>query len=546
MVHKQKKPTILKNKFIAVAAFLIMPASFFAQTVEDDFEGNGTINAWFGDDCQIDDSFANPFAQAGNTSATVLKYGDVGGTYANVRFDVNSNFDLSANHTFTVKIYVPSSSLTGSQTNQLSLKLQDGTLGEPWSTQSEIIKPIVLDQWQTVSFNFLTDNFINLDGNSPAPTSRTDFNRVLLQVNGENNNDLVKAYIDDFSYDGTIAPPAPEVVYDQLVWADEFDVNGAVDDSKWFHQTQLPNGTGWYNNELQHYTNRIENSFVEDGFLTIMAKKETFTDQGQTKEYTSARLNSKFAFTYGRVEARAKLPFGLGTWPAIWTLGKNIQEPGGYWTNQFGTTGWPACGEIDIMEHWGYNQDFVQSALHTPSSSGATINHGGIMANDVSNTFHVYELVWTPEKMDFSIDGYVYYTYAPSPKNMDNWPYIADQYLLLNVAMQGEVVAGFTESPMVLDYIRVYQADTTLGVSSVDENQISLYPNPVSDYLNVNLPQAMKGAEICVFNLIGQQMIVETNQNNQQTLDVSSFDAGTYFIMAKLNGKSFTQKFVKL
>jgi hypothetical protein len=148
--------------------------------------------------------------------------------------------------------------------------------------------------------------------------------------------------------------------------------------------------------------------------------------------------------------------------------------------------------------------------------------------------------------MDFSIDGYVYYTYAPSPKNMDNWPFIADQYLLLNVAMQGDVAAGFTESPMVLDYIRVYQGDTTLGVASVEENQINLYPNPVSDYLNVNLPQAMKGAAISVFNLMGQQMIVETNQNNQQTLDVSSFDAGTYFITAKFNGKSITQKFVKL
>ena len=139
-----------------------------------------------------------------------------------------------------------------------------------------------------------------------------------------------------------------------LIWADEFNTNGSVNQEKWFQQTQLPNGYSWYNNELQHYTDEIENAYVSNGTLKIVAIKENYTDQGHTKPYTSARLNSKFAFTYGKVEVRAKLPTGQGTWPAIWTLGKNITEPGSYWTNQgFGTTGWPYCGEIDIMEHWG-------------------------------------------------------------------------------------------------------------------------------------------------------------------------------------------------
>ena len=125
----------------------------------------------------------------------------------------------------------------------------------------------------------------------------------------------------------------------------------------------------------------------------MVAKKENFTDQGQTKQYTSARLNSKFAFTNGRVEVRAKLPTGVGTWPAIWMLGKNINENGAYRQSQgFGTTPWPACGEIDIMEHWGNNQNYIQSALHTPSSFGGTINHGGIMASNVSTTFHEYAM----------------------------------------------------------------------------------------------------------------------------------------------------------
>ena len=110
----------------------------------------------------------------------------------------------------------------------------------------------------------------------------------------------------------------------------------------------------------------------------IIAKKETFTDQNITKEYTSARLNAKFAFTYGRVEVRAKLPKGIGTWPAIWMLSKNINEDGGYWDTQgYGSENWPACGEIDIMEHWGKNQDYVQSALHTSASHGDDLTSVG-------------------------------------------------------------------------------------------------------------------------------------------------------------------------
>ena len=175
-----------------------------------------------------------------------------------------------------------------------------------------------------------------------------------------------------------------------LVWSDEFDYTGPIDSEKWHHQTLLPNGGSWYNGEIQHYTNRIENSFVSDGTLKIMAIRENYTQQGVTKEFTSARLNSKFAFTYGRVEVRAKLPFGVGTWPAIWTLGQNITEPGGYFYSNYGTTPWPACGEIDIMEHWGINQNYISSATHTPSSYGGTVNVGGRYVDNVSSEFHIY------------------------------------------------------------------------------------------------------------------------------------------------------------
>jgi hypothetical protein len=163
---------------IIILAFALLTQAQ-TQTVEDDFEGNGTITTWYGDDCNIDTGFPNPYPEGINTSATVMQYHDVGGLYANVRFDVPNNFDLSSDYIFSLKIYVPTSGLTGNQPNQVSLKLQDGTLGAPWSTQSEIIKPIVLDQWQTIAFDFLNDDYINLDPTSLPPTQRADFNRVV-------------------------------------------------------------------------------------------------------------------------------------------------------------------------------------------------------------------------------------------------------------------------------------------------------------------------------------------------------------------------------
>ena len=256
---------------------------------------------------------------------------------------------------------------------------------------------------------------------------------------------------------GTVIWGACSNQFTNLVWSDEFNTNGAANTANWYLQTQLPDGVNWYNGEAQHYTNRQVNSSVNNGILSITAKKETFTDQGQTKQYTSARLNSKYAFKYGRVEVRAKLPTGVGTWPAIWMLGKNVIEPGAYWSATNGTVNWPACGEVDIMEHWGNNQNYVQSALHTPSSYGGTVNLGGQTIATASTQFHIYTLEWTPVKMVFSVDGIVHYTYNPAVKDASTWPFDAEQYIILNVAMQPSIDPSFTQSTMEVDYVRVYQ-----------------------------------------------------------------------------------------
>jgi beta-glucanase (GH16 family) len=281
---------------------------------------------------------------------------------------------------------------------------------------------------------------------------------ILPQTN-TNNSEKMKRLLIVFLFLSLIIPGfSQDSVFDSLVWSDEFNTDGPVDTVKWFLQTRLPDGGSWYNREMQHYTNRTDNSRVEDGVLKIVAKKETFTDQGYTKEYTSARLNSKFAFQYGRVEIRAKMPAGAGTWPAIWMLNTNVMEKGGYWYEKgMGTTRWPACGEIDIVEHWGHRQNYIQSGTHTPSSYGRTVNHGGQTIPTASTEFHVYSMDWTQEELIFSVDGVVHYTYHPEERNADTWPFDAKLYLLLNLAIQSSIEEGFTSSNLEVDYIRIYQ-----------------------------------------------------------------------------------------
>ena len=146
---------------------------------------------------------ANPFVDANNNSATVLEYNDTGGTFANVQFTVIPNLAMASKNKFTLKVYVPSSGITGTQPNQISLKLQNSTLGgNSWQTQTEIVKTVVLDQWQELTFDFVNDNWqnLNFNGTDPDPVDRTDLDKVVLQLNSENNNDQVIAYIDDFNY----------------------------------------------------------------------------------------------------------------------------------------------------------------------------------------------------------------------------------------------------------------------------------------------------------------------------------------------------------
>jgi len=333
-----------------------------------------------------------------------------------------------------------------------------------------------------------------------------------------------------------------DVVYNDLVWSDEFDVNGAVNATNWFHQTQLPAGGNWFNGEVQHYTDQLTNSFVNGGFLNIVAKKEPYTSQGFTKQYTSARLNSKFAFKYGRVDVRAKLPIQAGTWPAIWMLGKNVNEDGGFFDAAFGTTNWPACGEIDIMEHGitpSQPTNYVQSALHTPSSFGNTSNIGGAIANNLGTDYHVYSMNWSPYQITFLLDGVAFYTYNPAVKTPSNWPFNLEQYLLLNIAMggiAGTIDPGYTESSMVIDYVRVYQnvqVDTqipinfTATVGNVTSSSVELLLNATDNSGNIVYNVTYGSTTITSAGTSGVQkslVISGLNSNTNYTFSVAASD----------------------
>lgn len=398
----------------------------------------------------------------------------------------------------------------------------------------EVIKFISGFGWHNLTFDF--SNALNNNTQNYEMASGK-FLRMTLMVNPGQNIEG-EYHIDNIDFPTVVTEQ--NYSFNELVWFDECDGSGPIDTNKWFHQTLLPNGYSWFNGEIQHYTDREQNSFYHDGNMHISAIKETYTNQNVTKNYTSARLNSKFAFRYGKVEIRAQLPYGVGTWPALWMLGKNITENGGYWAVNYGTTPWPNCGEVDIMEHWGHNQDFVQSALHNPSSYGGTIYHGGLFINEASTSMHTYVLEWTPEDMRFYVDGINFYNYNPLEKTSENWPYDQEMYLLLNIAIQPSIEqTTFTQSDMIIDYIRVY--DAVLSQSDVVADKSKLF------YDNANQSVKYKGGRfvsyIRGFDLTGKNVINQKVNSNDFEVNISFLKEGFYIF--HLEGEN-TKKVFKI
>ncbi|WP_239000285.1 family 16 glycosylhydrolase [Hyunsoonleella ulvae] len=425
--------------------------------------------------------------------------------------------------------------------HQVMLKLEQGINPDVEVT----VNTIAASGWTNhIIFDF-SNAVLSSDGTTPVNASGI-YNKLTIFI--DDGSTIAGTYLIDDIDDGStpVNPNSLDVVYNDLVWSDEFNTSGktAINSLNWFHQTQIPVGGNWFNGEVQHYTNRIENAFVENGNLNIVAIKESFTDQGETKQYTSARLNSKFAFTYGRVDVRAKLPFGDGTWPAIWTLGKNISETGAYWQTQgFGTTPWPACGEIDIMEHGLGVVNHTSSAIHTPSSFGNTVNVASQELTDVANNYHVYSMNWSPDQITFLVDDIAYYTYKPAVKNSDTWPFDLDQYLILNIAMggiSGAIDPNFTQSSMVIDYVRVYQ-NLGLSVNESESGLFKIFPNPANETLHIASKHNVDKIEI--YTLLGNKVLIKDHPMN--SLDISNLTKGIYLLMIYSKSKIETIKLIK-
>jgi len=242
-----------------------------------------------------------------------------------------------------------------------------------------------------------------------------------------------------------------------LTWSDEFDgPNGSgIDVSKWVAET---GGNGWGNRELEYYTNRTQNAYNQDGNLAIKAVREKYTGpDGVTRDYTSARLKtqSKFSQTYGRFETRIKIPRGQGMWPAFWMLGDDIDK-----------VGWPACGEIDIMENIGKEPATIYGSIHGPGYIGdaglgapAKLPDGQRFFDD----FHVYAVEWEPETIRFYVDDHLYSTRTRAElKPGWKWPFDHPFFVLLNLAVGGDwpgnpdATTVFPQT-MLVDYLRVYR-----------------------------------------------------------------------------------------
>ena len=261
---------------------------------------------------------------------------------------------------------------------------------------------------------------------------------------------------------GSFSSPAPTICAAksaawQLAWSDEFNgpTGSAVDSTKWSFDL---GGKGWGNNELETYTSRTANAHMENGSLVINAIKETFTGADNiTRNYTSARLLTKHKFSqaYGRFEARIKIPFGQGIWPAFWMLGDNID-----------TVHWPNCGEIDIMENIGTEPSVVHGTFHGPGYSGGkgigaayTLTGGRKFSDD----FHAFAVEWEPNVIRFYVDGNLYQTRTPADLPAGtSWVFDHPFFIILNVAVGGgwpgnpDATTVFPQQ-MQVDYVRVYK-----------------------------------------------------------------------------------------
>jgi len=352
---------------------------------------------------------------------TVDTSGNGAGTVVPVRF--------ASSRLITMRVFSP---LAGEKIMLKAESASDPTVfmtAETFTTQA--------NAWETLTFDYT----VPVEG---AYVPGKAYNRISVFPHFGTTVPATRTYY----FDEISMRTANQLLGWRLVWADEFTRAGLPDASKWDYDTDR-NRYGWYNGELQYYArDRLANASVAGGKLNITARLESLVNAPDWggQRYTSARMvtRGKASWTYGRFETRAKLPCGVGTWPAIWMLGTGGR--------------WPLDGEIDIMEQVGRDPKNILGTIHDQVSDAGS----RMQLNDACSAFHNYQLTWTPDQITMGVDGYNYFTYSRIPgAGYNQWPFDQPQYLLLNIAIGGSLGGPVNDSifpvTMQVDYVRVYQ-----------------------------------------------------------------------------------------
>jgi beta-glucanase (GH16 family) len=336
---------------------------------------------------------------------------------------------------------------------------------------------------------------------APAGTAYVRYQIVFEQGSDNANGSM---YFDDLTLDqtgGTMVTPPPPTQWN-IVWSDEFNQpdGSSPNPVKWDYDI---GGGGYGNNELESYTSRTNNARIQDGQLVIEADQETYTGTDNImRNYTSARMKTqgKWSWTYGRIEARIKIPRGQGIWPAFWALGTDI-----------GSAGWPTCGEIDIMENIGKTSDqgTDHGTIHGPQSPGPDYNYGSGVGGTytlsggaaLADDFHIYAVEWTTNQIKWFLDTHQYFTAtAASLPAGATWVFTQPQFILLNVAVGGnwpgnpDVTTVFPQQ-MLVDYVRVYEQTPPLQISAGQSNGsvILSWPANIVCHLQVQTNSLVNG-----------------------------------------------------
>jgi len=465
MLYKHKfrfKSTCFRNLFKPYTIYcllLFLGVSTHSQNVEIDFE---TSTTWFGFDGGSFSTTTNPHQNTLNHSNKVGRLiKGAGKSWAGAYHDVGEPMDFITNNTFSLKIYAHKNNA------KLLLKVENkANASINYSIEKTLTKS---NEWETLVFDF-----------SQIPSNIYDrvtliFDNGVVGSGGLN----FTYYIDDLTLyrEGDPLPEcptnftgnAPATSQYELVWADEFDQDGALCHKNWTYDI----GTGiqgWGNFEAQSYTNSEDNVYVQDGILNIVAIKNG-------NAFTSARIKTQqlFSMTYGKIEVRAKLPLTAGTWPAVWLLGSNNSE-----------VGWPTCGEIDIIEQFQDKSVNISTAHWQHNGSHASY---GLEANIPNPTgFNTYSLEWTPNKLLTRINNN--WTWEMTINSI--LAFHKNFFIIVNLALGGNKGAGtidptFSQDALEIDYIRVYknnQGSFTLSHKDFLPEHISVVPNQMGWWIS--------------------------------------------------------------